>query len=148
MASWNMLSVPVTVTDYRKTSIFPTAVSNAFAYADGYVIEDTLKNTIGYWLKFSAAETLAIEGAERSLDSIDVATGWNMIGTISDTVATGSIIQIPPGIVTSNYFGFKETGYFITTTLVPGYSYWVKTNAPGKLVLHVPGAVPKIMMRK
>ena len=30
--NWNLVSVPMAVPDYRKTSLFPTAVSDAFLY--------------------------------------------------------------------------------------------------------------------
>jgi len=49
---WNMVSVPLLVDSYLKTSLFPTAISNAFAFEGAYVTKDTLKNGIGYWLKY------------------------------------------------------------------------------------------------
>src|SRR5712692_2647328 len=33
---WNMVSVPVVVPDYRKTTLYSSAVSRAFAYEGGY----------------------------------------------------------------------------------------------------------------
>src|SRR6185436_13979625 len=41
---WNMVSVPLTVGDYTKTTLYPTAISNAFAYQGTYVTYGTLKN--------------------------------------------------------------------------------------------------------
>jgi hypothetical protein len=61
-------------------------------------------------------------------------TGWNMIGTVASPVATGSILQSPPGIVASSYYGFAGS-YVNVTTLEPGNGYWVYVTAPGTLGL-------------
>lgn len=138
-AGWSMLSLPVTVGDRRKTSLFPTAVSNAFAYGPtGYVSRDTLDYGVGYWLKFPAAQVLSFTGDERTLDTLEVVERWNMIGSISRPVPVGNIVQIPDGIVTSSYFGYTETGYSPTTTITPPQGYWVKVSQNGQLILRAP----------
>src|SRR5207244_2857573 len=90
-ANWNMISVPLTLVEYRKSVLFPDATSNAFAYEGSYVVRDTLSNKIGYWLKFPAAEVVTLDGAERTKDTIDVVDGWNMIGSISNPVPVNTI---------------------------------------------------------
>jgi hypothetical protein len=72
---WNLLSGPVTASDYRKTTLFPAAVSNAFAYAGSYGIKDTLRNGVGYWLKFDADQNLSVSGGAITDDSIEVQQG-------------------------------------------------------------------------
>ena len=59
MKGWNLLSLPLTVNNPRRDALFPTAVSNAFAYnpASGYIARDTLIVGVGYWLKFSDSLT-------------------------------------------------------------------------------------------
>ena len=131
---WNMLSVPLTMDDYRKTNLYPTAISNAFIYASGYVSKDTLDNGFGFWLKFPKDTTLSPVGYEISNDTIIVLAGWNMIGSISDSVSTSSIIQDPPNNVISSYYGYSN-GYNTTTQLVPSKGYWVKVNQKGTLIL-------------
>jgi deoxyribonuclease-1 len=134
---WNMTSLPLTVSDPRKTVVFPSATSSAFAFdqSAGYVMRDTLRNGIGYWLKFSPAQNVSIIGAVRVQDSVTVRAGWNLIGSISNLVVANSIEQIPDGIVGSSYFGYSA-GYFATDTLQPGKGYWVKVNQDGQLVLN------------
>ncbi len=133
---WNMVSLPLTVPDPRKTSLFPTSISNAYAFSStsGYVNRDTLLNRFGYWLKFSLAQEVAIRGTERSYDTLDIAAGWNMIGATSFPVAVASIIQIPSGIVASSFFAYGGA-YSSADTLKPGYAYWVKSAQAGKLIL-------------
>lgn len=131
-----MVSVPVTLTDYRTTIIYPSAISGAYAFDPlvGYRLKDTLKNGAGYWLKFGSSHTISILGLPRGVDTVVVSDGWNMIGSITQPVASDSIVQIPSGIVASNYYAYTGT-YTTADTLFPGRAYWVKVNASGVLVL-------------
>jgi hypothetical protein len=132
---WNLLSLPLKQQNYAKTSIYPAAMSNAFAYQNGYISKDTLENGIGYWLKFGESSELYISGIPSYLDTVDVVAGWNMVGSISDPVPITTIASDPPGIVTSNFFGYTAMGYVISDTITPGYGYWIKVNQDGKLIL-------------
>ncbi|HMD14414.1 MAG TPA: FlgD immunoglobulin-like domain containing protein, partial [Bacteroidota bacterium] len=129
---WNLISIPVTLTDYRKAVLFPNAVSKAFLYhGTGYIQKDTLKNMVGFWLKFQSPDTITVDGLNRTTDTATVSDGWNIIGSISGAVARSSIIQHPGGIVQSNYFGYNGSAYVIADTLYPGKGYWVKTGSTG-----------------
>ena len=75
---WNMISLPQTVNDYRKNTLYPTATSSAFAYGGGYQAKDTLKNGVGYWLKFAGIQNVSVIGIPRTRDTIPVADKWNM----------------------------------------------------------------------
>lgn len=137
---WDMISIPLTLADYRKSIVFPTASSEAFAYQGGYVLHTTMQNTIGYWLKFDSVHVVPMTGLLRSLDTIRVDTGWNMIGAISAAVDTGSIVKIPPEVLRSSYFGYSVGGYRIVGTLEPMHAYWVRAGVPGMLVLSASAA--------
>ncbi|GEM_PF-3704299 len=43
---WNIVSVPLTVGDYSKKILYPTAVSNAFAYQGSYVLKSCVKKLL------------------------------------------------------------------------------------------------------
>lgn len=133
---WNMVSVPYIVPDPRKEILFPTSISNAFAYitTTGYEAKDTLDNSVGYWLKFSEPQLVEMVGDIILNDTFNVVQGWNMIGSISAELPTAAIVQNPPNIVVSNYYKFKK-GYKITEIIEPGSGYWIKTNSPGELIL-------------
>ena len=134
---WNMVSVPLHVEDFRKTSVYPMAISPAYAFLNGiYVAKDTLDLGVGYWLKFSSDKNTIITGIPNIIDTINVNEGWNMIGGLSVPIAVSSIIQIPSSIVFPNYFGYNN-GYFAADTLRVGKSYWVKVSQNGKLILKV-----------
>src|SRR5207249_3118353 len=73
-------------------------------------------------------------GTNVTADSVDVAQGWNLIGSISFPVLKTHISSVPPGIATSNFFGYNS-GYFASDSVNPGHAYWVKTTQSGKLFL-------------
>lgn len=135
---WNMVSVPLTVDDYRKTILFPTALSNAFAYETSYMTKDTLQNAIGYWLKFSAAQSVPVSGGTRTSDSVIVRTGWNMIGSLTFPISTASITTSAGVTISSPFYGYQN-GYSVATIIEPGKAYWVKVTANGKLYLNAAG---------
>ncbi len=139
---WNMISVPVTVYDFRKSVLFGTAQSNAFTYQGSYVIKDTLRNGSGYWLKFLGEQSINMIGSPITTITIDVAPGWNMIGSISSSVGVGSIIQIPENNISSLYYGFNN-GYQIADSIIPGKAYWIKVKQAGQLQLNSGGLVSK-----
>lgn len=135
---WNIVSVPVYATDYKKTNLFPTAQSNAFTFNSGYISKDTLENGVGYWIKFNSEQPVNIIGGSIGLVTIDVLTGWNMVGSITTPIDVSLIVQDPLGIVSSPYYGYN-VGYYTASTLYPGKGYWVKVNAPGQLILNSSG---------
>lgn len=138
-AGWNMVSVPLVVADYRKTTLFSNAISSAYAFVDtlGYVTRDTLQNGIGYWIKFPTTQLINMTGTSLVVDTIDVLQGWNMVGPISYPVLTSSVMAIPPVAIVSNFYGFSPGGgYTSKDTLQPGKSYWVKVSNAGQLVMY------------
>ncbi len=134
--AWNMISLPLNVSDARKSIVFPKAASDAFTFStgSGYIKHDTLVSGKGYWLKFSAQDTVSITGIPIPHDTIDVVAGWNLVGSISISMPTDSIVQIPDGIIQSKFYTYDK-GYIIALTIEPAKAYWVKCNAGGKLVL-------------
>jgi len=132
---WNLISLRLAPPDPRKSVLFPSASSPAFAYTGSYIVRDSLSPGSGYWLKFNSPGFVTYTGDSLSTDSIPVKTGWNMIGSISKAVGVASIIPNPAGIVSSRYFGYGSSGYFVASTISPGGGYWVKTSADGTLVL-------------
>ena len=136
--NWNMISLPLEVENGRKTTLFPSAVSPAYAYEGNYVEKDTLINGIGYWLKFDGPENIKITGKMIFEDTINVVEGWNLIGAISIPIEAKNISSIPWGIITSEFFGYT-TAYNAVDTIQPGNGYWVKVSEAGQLILSSAG---------
>lgn len=138
MDGWNMVSVPVSVSDYAKSVVYPTASGEAFSFQGTYVSQSTLANGVGYWLKFSGDGTPAMSGDPILSQTVTVGTRWNMIGSISNPVSTTTITSLPPGIVTSDFLGFNGS-YYTTSVIEPGKAYWVKVSQSGQLFLSSSG---------
>lgn len=146
-----MVSVPLLVEDYSKTTLFPTATSDAWTYQPdigiGYIKKDTLDNGIGYWLKFGSDQVIEMTGFTYPTDTIDLAEGWNMVGSISEPVNVNMIEFIPGDISRSKFFGYRA-GYFVTDTLESGRGYWVKVSQPAKMILSRSGILKSVTESK
>ncbi|MFH1194953.1 MAG: hypothetical protein V1720_04535 [bacterium] len=133
ISGWNIISVPLHAKDMRTTSLFPTAVSNAFSYDGAYIAKDTLEFGKGYWLKFPSSDNIEIKGVPVS-GNISVSAGWNIVGPFNTNVAVSDIATNPAGILTSNFFEYYGA-YLSADTLKPGKGYWIKASANGELIL-------------
>jgi carboxypeptidase T len=135
-SGWNLVSVPLSVADARRTALYPEAISTAFAFVQslGYVMHDTLLNGVGYWLRFGAAGNAQITGIPFASDTVSVIPGWNLIGSPSAALDTASVLQVPPGLVGSAYFQYNGS-YLQSDSLRPGNAYWVKALGTGTLIL-------------
>ncbi|MBI3365901.1 MAG: T9SS type A sorting domain-containing protein [Ignavibacteriae bacterium] len=132
---WNMVSLPVRMTDTHITTIFSGAVSEGFRFdaTAGYVPENSMINGFGYWVNLPASRGNMYYGLERTRDSLSLPAGWSLFGTLSTPLDVRSVRSQPPGNL-SNIFGFSG-GYTRADSLRPGKAYWVKLTNVGKLVL-------------
>jgi hypothetical protein len=134
-AGWNLLSLPAIVPDNRFTVIFPAGTtSRAFSYAGSYLQNDTLSSGAGYWIRFGGARSIEVAGLPVVSQTVRVVSGWNLIGSVSDTVLTSSIVSEPPSIITGRFFLYNGA-YQTTDSLVPWHGYWVRTRQPGSLII-------------
>ncbi len=145
--TWNMISLPRIVNDSAVTTLFPTAISDAFKFTTQYISVTKLENSLGYWLKFQKDTTFSIIGRDILLDSINIPNdGWNLIGSITDRVPVSTITTDPLDILKSDFFGYSGS-YQSADTLEPGKAYWIKSGV-GKIVLQKPVVVQKMPARE
>ncbi len=131
---WNILSVPLTLSDYTASTVYGTAVSSVFAFEGSYVAKSTLANGQGYWVKYNGGQNISLNGLFRESDSISLQAGWNLIGSVSGPVPVGNITSDPPGIVTSQFFSYAGS-YQGSSAIEPGRGYWVKVASAGTIHL-------------
>lgn len=127
---WSLISLPVQVSDNRKEKVYPYSNSSAYEYDLGYREASIIEYGKGYWLKTGP---MTLNGCPLLLDTFNVKSGWNIIGSISDTFAVSAIQTIPETLIVSDFYGF-DNGYFVASDIVPGNGYWVKVNQNGKLI--------------
>lgn len=136
-SSWNMLSIPNLLSNYSPAVVWPQPPrsSNVFIYDGGYVSVSQIETGPGYFINFSTSMQKTYTGNPITLLPISVKKGWNIIGSISNTIPTSSITSEPPGLVESNFFAYQN-GYINVSELVPGGGYWVKVSNNGQLLLY------------
>lgn len=141
-AGWNIVSLPVQVTDSSITTLFPAAVSKAFTYEDGYQGYNFLERGKGYWIKVASDMEVAISGKIVTEDTIEIVKGWSLLGTITSRVDTEKIETIPSGIIIKIFGmmwgdcpGPNPWPPCEPQTLKPGRGYWIKTSSAGKIIL-------------
>jgi hypothetical protein len=138
-AGWNLVSLPVSspIPGDSVRQLFTASVNNyAFEFNAGlgYLQRYRLENGKGYWEKFDVANSQALTGTPILSDTIAVAAGWNIVGSVSCTVDTTSIVANPPGLRSSNWFSYAG-GYTPTAQLAPGKGYWVKSAGTGTFTM-------------
>lgn len=139
-AGWNLISLPLVVPDARKTILFPTAISDAFAYKHGYVVQDTLQPDIGCWLKFRTPDTVAVIGNSNFIPETRVNPRWNIIGSSSVKTAVVDIVVDTSVLFVSKVYGYsRASGYSVADTIEPGKGYWVKCRSAGNITLATAG---------
>jgi hypothetical protein len=147
VAGWNMVANPVTraantdsVRLLYPESSFPYAFR--FLPGTGYTQSYTMPNGPGFWEKFPGADINPISGTALNSFSVPVSAGWNMVGSITIPVDTGTITSTPSGIRASNWFGYLG-GYSAVSQIVPGKAYWIKASQGGTFLFDTPdGATP------
>jgi hypothetical protein len=144
---WNIISIPVEPVNGLKTALFPTATTFASGFDGSYYQADTLRTGPGYWLKFPAGGTNIVDGYSYDLDTIPIAEGWNMVGSLFEPVAVSAVTTAPPGIIGSAFYQYAD-GYSIADSILPGRGYWVKADGAGDMYLSIlPGAAPKTAVK-
>jgi hypothetical protein len=131
---WNMVSVPVVVSDFYKSSIYPSATAPVYTYQHGYVTKDTLANGVGYWVKFGSDQYINYTGSRIDTISVPVVAGWNMIGSLSYDIPTTQIQAVGTN-VTSSYLTYDSGGYSPKNIISAGKGYWIKVSGSGTLLL-------------
>ncbi len=131
---WNIVSVPLRLADFTKTTIFPLAITDAYSFHDGYNVENVLENGPAYWVKMTMAHQVWMAGTAFTADTVNVSPGWNFIGSVSSAIPVANLFSIPAGIITGNVFGYSR-GNYITSVINPGKGYWVQASQPGKIVI-------------
>ncbi|MGE5363721.1 MAG: M6 family metalloprotease domain-containing protein [Bacteroidota bacterium] len=133
-AGWNMVSIPVGISEQTEKYLIRDLTAPVYTYSDGYQQVTDLEEGRGYWLKSAASRVFPLTGSNIGVQTIPVKTGWNMIGLYNSESSVENISSTPDGIIVSQYYEYGSD-YNISSVLQPGKGYWVKVNADGYLVV-------------
>jgi hypothetical protein len=131
---WNFISIPVQ-SDLSFGTLLSECSSGFFhTPEEGYMsIAESDSLPVGEGVAVQCqANTTSVTGQLAS-PKIEVEAGWNLIGSLEDTVSVDAITTAPSGIVVSNFFETTPGGYQIASELQPGKGYWVNIAEAGTL---------------
>jgi hypothetical protein len=139
---WNILAVPLLMSNLRKVDLFNGALTPAFTYVpgSGYRSDTVLQYGKGYWMKFNDSSSNWLYGFTITRETLNVLAGWNMIAPPSNGFSTGNIVAVGTTPITP-YFGYSGS-YYPTASLYGGYGFWVKVSSNGQLILNASGINP------
>lgn len=135
LSGWNLVSVPIQTVQVRKDELFPTSNSFAYGYTNNYVIRDTLLPGYGYWLKFPSTQNIELQGAQLFSLSVPVRVGWNLIGSLNQSIPVSALSTNPPNLIASYVYGYGPA-YYIANTIEKGKGYWVKASSNGTITFN------------
>ena len=142
-SGWNMISLPINVTNNNYQTLFPNAVAGTlFGYSGTYYSTTTIQNSIGYWLKFPSTQTVQVCGLDRTECVINLNTGWNMIGGPNCNVPLNSVGDPGGIIVPGTLYGYSG-GYFTSNSIDATKAYWIKASGSGTITVSCGSVVDK-----
>ncbi|WP_138431574.1 S8 family serine peptidase [Fodinibius saliphilus] len=127
--SWSMISIP-TGAEIK----LPDEVQ-LVSYSSGYQVEDSLKGGKGYWIKGSAKGSMSVEGSVLTSAGINLTRGWNIIGGLTDTLQTNTIIDSSSVLTSVPIYVFDGSTYKEVSEITPSEAYWVYADDKGKIDL-------------
>lgn len=130
---WNLVSLPLTVSDTSVAAVFPTAVAGAYSFStsSGYSQNSVMSYGKGYWVKFNESQLAPVFGTPYATQTVAVEEGWNLVGGVSSPLPVTDVISDPPDNV-SSFWGYASS-YTIADELEPARAYWVKAASSGTL---------------
>jgi hypothetical protein len=138
-SDWQLASIPL-----GKTTV-ETDLATIFSYSDRYEVTESLQHSMGYWIKTRTFDTELIPAVGSGLDStsIQLREGWNLIGSLADTISVASISD-PDGILTAApVYGFTNKQYQEISLLAPNQGYWIFASDSGRIDLSIHTEIPE-----
>jgi uncharacterized repeat protein (TIGR01451 family) len=126
---WNLISFPVIPDRLIIPEIFPQSFSS-WRYSDGYHVADELAPCTGYFILFVEDDTLSLTGEPICKCCIDMAKGWNLIGSLICPMPIPQMYDVTTGLFPDclsplDVWAFEDGKYVPTDLLEPGKAVWV-----------------------
>ena len=135
-AGWNLVSLFVQPVNAATAVVLQDIGNfNIFTWsgdAQGYLVPTTMQTRVGYWVAVFADASQTVQGSPLTSYTVDIPPGWSMLGSIN---VPGQVELLSGGGIGLSLFGWNATaqGYVPTTTLVPGFGYWLPAFADAQI---------------
>jgi hypothetical protein len=127
-----------------------TDMATLFSFSNQYLVNTEMSPGQGYWLKTRTfdEETYPVRGPGLESSEFELNEGWNLIGSLADTVAVDSIID-DDGILTGTpVYQFNGGQYSAANQILPNKGYWIFAQQQGSVSMEIntdPSAVPGVL---
>lgn len=131
--SWTLASVPLGSAEIEADN------ATIFEYGEEYEPVDVLEPSKGYWIKSKTYddEPVATKGPGLDHSSINLSGGWNLIGSLSDTIAINTIADSSGILTDASIYSYSDGNYQPVDSLAPQQGYWVFASDSGSISLSV-----------
>jgi hypothetical protein len=131
---WNFVSVPLVQPDYTASTVFTGMYGSMFGFDPGtnsYVETVILEPGHGYWVYYTSAISVTLNGSAPGPIVLPCAAGWNLLGSGNIPVAV-SALQVSGGEIYGSVFRYNALSgsYEETLVITPGEAHWVYVTQP------------------
>ena len=122
---WNLVGLPLVVSDNSYSAVFPDAIPGTLYLFDGtYYQAQELNHGTGYWLRFDNEGMSVLFGESIPDLTLALNADWNLITGISDTVSLNQIEDpneiIVPGTLVSSKKESSKSCFVLIVNGKPG----------------------------
>jgi hypothetical protein len=114
-------------------------LATLFSFSEQYRVSSTLVPRSGYWMKTRTfdEEVFSVRGRGLERAEFDLNEGWNLIGSLADTVDVESI-EDESGILSgAPVYHFDGTQYISSSQIVPNKGYWIHAQEAGIIGMEI-----------
>ncbi len=146
---YNMISLPLVVEDNSVDAVCPDTIgieNRAYRYSTEsgrWVTVDNIEPGEGYAVLFSQDKDVIVWGYPIYNMSIDIALGWNLIGSVMGSVSEDEIITEPSDLLLPGLWWYNpvRSSYENNGRIEAGKGYFVAANDVGTVELHSDGSI-------
>jgi hypothetical protein len=132
---WQQIGYPSEGSGVDPFTIFSNGIDGTFfSHLGGYAEASEFTAGVGYWIRLSDAETVAIEPPLLNSVTIDFEPGWYLISGPGLPVDFNNI-EDPDNLLVAETLKGYDSGYFDADTLSPGRGYWVRSEGTGSVTI-------------
>ena len=134
---WNLVGVPTSPSNANYTAVFDdvTPITDPYLWdGSNYVQTTTVESGVGYWLKISESGSQAFADAAVNNLTLNLTSGWNMISGPACVMTWGDISDGGNILIDETLYSYSN-GYVLSSALLPGSGYWVRTSGAGSITM-------------
>lgn len=130
---WQLASIPL------GSAVIETDLATIFDFTNSYNETQILEHSKGYWIKSKTFESESIEATGAGLDSTSIVLreGWNLIGSLSDSVSIEAIDDVDGVLTDAPVYLFSDNDYEATEHVIPNSGHWIFASDSGRIDLSI-----------